>query len=113
LAKNKQTAIIVLWVNQSGGEFSMQTVAYDSGRGKVRVYVKDQYDSRLQGNDVLPFFEDPKEAFGFMVQNLGQNGMCQVDVECVHQLGFKPSDLDTETLKSLGYRFSKSRVQKS
>lgn len=67
---------------------SLYFLAFDGGAGPVRVYPRDQYDSRLDlarvGKGPLPFFDSPVLALAWMNENPGEQ--CQVTVTAARLL---------------------------
>lgn len=78
--------VIVTWMEKYSDE-DVHTVAYNSGRGPIRVYPKDRVDSRASlGQKEFPYFDDAGQAMKWMKANPGQN--CRLDVGAARKLGF-------------------------
>lgn len=67
--------VVIAWSND--GE-TLATLGYSSGRGPIRTYYKDRYDSRC-GAD-LPYFRFASDALAHILSHKGIAGAAQVDV---------------------------------
>lgn len=100
--QQQKQLVIVTWM-PAHGEISVATIAYDNGRGPVRIYERDRYDGRcnLGRTEPLPFFATAEEAMRFMALTRGQDSMCQVACGEAHHFGFE----DGETTDGVAVRF--------
>ena len=95
----RRTEVIMVW--REGDEF--RTLAYNSGKGQVRVYHRDQYDGRCDLGreprfrsaraEPLPYFAEAHRAAEHMAKRPGLDGMCQVQVRAAGSLGFKRHEM--------------------
>jgi hypothetical protein len=94
-AKAKKIHVIVAWINDWSAADTVNTLGYDGGRGPVRVYEKDNYDSRMDlGNapgSKLPYFEHAPEALLWMAAHRDQH--IQLDTNAALSLGFSKKEL--------------------
>lgn len=89
--------MILWWEGPEGAEFedgNIRTLAYNGGEGDVRVYYKDQYDSRVHPpgqKDPLPYFDNGHDAARYAWKNPGSK--CQVNVRASGELGWPKNQL--------------------
>jgi hypothetical protein len=84
--------VFLVWLDDDN---ELHTLAYDSGKGEIRVYYKDHYDPRatLGLPNPIPYFSNASEAMIHIGKNRGQKGMCQVHVKNAVKFGYKWSEL--------------------
>jgi hypothetical protein len=70
--------VIIIWIREGEHAEHVQTLAYNSGRGPIRVYRRDEYDPRCNmGNEHrLPFFTSGGDAVHWCLEHRGQQ--CQL-----------------------------------
>lgn len=92
-------AVIIVWFD--GDEFC--SLAYDNGKGPIRVYPRDQYDARLDlGRDEpIMFCGNEDQARVFMTSQPGVDGAIQIPTWLAPAFGFARADLDADALAVL------------
>jgi hypothetical protein len=100
--RRRPEAIIVMWMDGEIGDLTACTLAYNGGKGHVRVYPRDGYDHRcVLGRGPLPYFSSKLEAVKHMAANIGIDGMCQVPLYIAASFGWPREALDPHALRHL------------
>lgn len=107
--------VMICWIEKFDTELpEISTVAYHSGSGSPRVYVKDAYDGRFDlgstPDQKLSYFDNANSAFRYMILNKGHQFACQVNICVVHELGWKPLEFDLDDLSRFGLYTNKTRI---
>jgi hypothetical protein len=84
--------IVIVWLDSKNAE-SVSALAWNGGAGPLRVYEKDNYDTRLAlgKSDTLPLFTSATDAIIWMKANVGEP--TQVSLPCAQVLGFSKQEL--------------------
>lgn len=84
--------VVIVWLDSKEAD-SISALAWNGGAGSLRVYDKDNYDSRLAlgKSDKLPFFASATDALIWMKENVGEPA--QISLPCAQVLGFSKKEL--------------------
>ena len=84
--------VVIVWLDDKSAE-SISALAWNGGNGPLRVYDKDNYDSRLVlgKSDKLPFFASATDALIWMKTNVGEP--TQISLPCAQVFGFSKKEL--------------------
>lgn len=83
--------VVIVWLDRKESDIS--ALAWNGGGGPLRVYEKDEYDTRLVlgKTDRLPVFTSATDALIWMKANIGEP--TQVSLPCAQVLGFSKQEL--------------------
>jgi len=88
--------VIVVWMDVDD-DAAFHALAYNSGRGRVRVYVKDATDPRSHDGG-QPYFNDPFHAVRWMADH--RKKTCQVSLKTAVDLGWSIEEFDPAALRA-------------